>query len=73
MLGCPLLSTNRAEACTVKATIEHFPCPPLQVTMLGFAGTLKWQKSPGEGLLVTLPCMPPSPQSGWALKLEGVK
>ncbi|XP_074782066.1 tissue alpha-L-fucosidase isoform X2 [Athene noctua] len=52
------------------------PSPATQVTMLGFAGTLKWQKSPGKGLLVTLPYMLPSPlppQPGWTIKLEGVK
>lgn len=50
--------------------------PFLQVTMLGFAGTLQWQQPPGEGLLVTLPDAPPSPvrsQLGWAVRLEGVK
>uniref|UniRef100_A0A8D0FLK5 Alpha-L-fucosidase n=1 Tax=Strix occidentalis caurina TaxID=311401 RepID=A0A8D0FLK5_STROC len=50
--------------------------PATQVTMLGFAGTLKWQKSPGKGLLITLPYMLPSPlppQSGWTVKLEGVE
>ncbi|XP_063212177.1 tissue alpha-L-fucosidase isoform X1 [Chroicocephalus ridibundus] len=52
------------------------PSPATQVTMLGFAGTLKWQESPGKGLLITLPYMLPSPlppQSGWTVKLEGVK
>lgn len=52
------------------------PVPFLQVTMLGFAGTLQWQQPPGEGLLVTLPDAPPSPvrsQLGWAVRLEGVK
>ncbi|XP_010167382.2 tissue alpha-L-fucosidase, partial [Antrostomus carolinensis] len=52
------------------------PSPATQVTMLGFAGTLKWQKSPDKGLLITLPYMLPSPlppQSGWTVKLEGVK
>ncbi|NXJ16106.1 FUCO fucosidase, partial [Odontophorus gujanensis] len=52
------------------------PSPATQVTMLGFAGTLQWQQLPSEGLLVTLPSLPPSPapsQSGWAVRLEGVK
>ncbi|XP_054251216.1 tissue alpha-L-fucosidase [Indicator indicator] len=52
------------------------PSQATQVTMLGFARTLKWQKSSGEGLLITLPYMLPSPlppQSGWTVKLEGVK
>ncbi|KAM9255939.1 tissue alpha-L-fucosidase [Cariama cristata] len=52
------------------------PSPATQVTMLGFAGTLKWQRSPGKGLLITLPYVLPSPlppQSGWTVKLEGVK
>ncbi|KAM6399649.1 tissue alpha-L-fucosidase [Rhynochetos jubatus] len=53
------------------------PDPSLatQVTMLGFAGTLKWQRAPDKGLLVTLPSMLPSPlppQPGWTVKLEGV-
>lgn len=44
--------------------------------MLGLAGTLEWQRSPGEGLRITLPYVLPSPLphlSGWAMKLEGVK
>ncbi|XP_042743794.1 tissue alpha-L-fucosidase [Lagopus leucura] len=50
------------------------PSPATQVTMLGFAGTLQWRL--GEGLLVTLPYAPPSPersQPGWAVRLEGVQ
>ncbi|XP_052554654.1 tissue alpha-L-fucosidase isoform X2 [Tympanuchus pallidicinctus] len=52
------------------------PSPATQVTMLGFAGTLQWQQRLGEGLLVTLPYAPPSPersQPGWAVRLEGVQ
>ncbi|XP_023796706.1 tissue alpha-L-fucosidase [Cyanistes caeruleus] len=52
------------------------PSPGTQVTLLGFGGTLEWQKQPGQGMLITLPHMLPSPlsaQSGWAVKLEGVK
>lgn len=52
------------------------PFLPLQVTLLGFAGTLEWQIQQGAGMLITLPYMLPSPlppQSGWVAKLEGVK
>uniref|UniRef100_A0A8C3V9B3 Alpha-L-fucosidase n=1 Tax=Catharus ustulatus TaxID=91951 RepID=A0A8C3V9B3_CATUS len=52
------------------------PSPGTQVTLLGFAGTLQWQQHPGKGMLITLPYMLPSPlppQSGWAVKLEGVE
>lgn len=52
------------------------PFLPLQVTLLGFGGTLDWQESPGKGMLITLPYVLPSrlpPHSGWAVKLEGVK
>ncbi|XP_064028512.1 tissue alpha-L-fucosidase [Pogoniulus pusillus] len=52
------------------------PSQATQVTMLGLAGTLKWQKSPGGGLLITLPYPLPSslpPQPGWTVKLESVK
>ncbi|XP_072211563.1 tissue alpha-L-fucosidase isoform X2 [Excalfactoria chinensis] len=52
------------------------PSPATQVSMLGLAGTLRWWQPPGEGLLVALPDVPPSPvssQPGWAVRLEGVK
>ncbi|XP_010224660.1 PREDICTED: tissue alpha-L-fucosidase-like [Tinamus guttatus] len=52
------------------------PSPDLQVTMLGLAGALEWQKSPDKGVLITLPHVPPSPlsaQSAWTVKLEGVE
>ncbi|XP_064254648.1 tissue alpha-L-fucosidase isoform X1 [Passer domesticus] len=52
------------------------PSPGTRVTLLGFAGTLQWQSQPGKGMLITLPYMLPSPlppQSGWVVKLEGVK
>lgn len=58
------------------APAECVPCPSLQVSMLGFAGALQWQKAPGKGLLVKLPPLPPSPlstQPGWALRLQGVQ
>ncbi|XP_053123094.1 tissue alpha-L-fucosidase [Hemicordylus capensis] len=46
-----------------------------QVTMLGFSEPLKWQASPGKGVLITLPSATPSLlplQHGWTLKLVGV-
>lgn len=71
MLGC---AKGPAE---LQLSVPFLPSfLPLQVTLLGFAGTLQWQKHPGEGMLITLPYMLPSPlppQSGWAVKLEGVK
>lgn len=60
----------------VKGFQLSVPFLPVQVTLLGFAGTLEWQKQPGTGMLITLPYMLPSPlppQSGWAVKIEGVK
>lgn len=47
----------------------------LQVTMLGFSETLKWEKALYKGLMITLPYVPPSAlpvPCCWTLKLEGV-
>ncbi|XP_019367941.1 PREDICTED: tissue alpha-L-fucosidase, partial [Gavialis gangeticus] len=52
------------------------PSSDTEVTLLGFSGTVKWEKSPDKGLLITLPYISPSVlpmQLGWTLRLEGVK
>ncbi|KAM9241569.1 tissue alpha-L-fucosidase isoform 2-T2 [Dugong dugon] len=47
-----------------------------KVVMLGLEGDLKWSPNPGQGLLISLPQLPPSAlpvKFAWALKLTGVK
>ncbi|XP_007933909.1 tissue alpha-L-fucosidase [Orycteropus afer afer] len=47
-----------------------------EVTMLGLEGSLKWSKEPLQGLLISLPQLPPSAfpiPFAWTLKLTGVE
>lgn len=73
-----LLPLIQRESISPEAMHEHifFLFPFVQVTLLGFSGTLKWKKSPDKGLLISLPYIAPSVlpmQLGWTLRLEGVK
>ncbi|XP_075460560.1 tissue alpha-L-fucosidase [Ascaphus truei] len=46
------------------------------VTMLGMTGQLAWKPSSTQGLVISLPLIPPGAfpvESGWTIKLDGVK
>ncbi|XP_053563267.1 tissue alpha-L-fucosidase [Bombina bombina] len=56
--------------------LSPISCSATNVTLLGLSGNLDWKPISGQGLIVSLPAIPPGffpVESGWTLKLDSVK